>query len=249
MGGFYGYRADAPTPVVRPGQFPPAFSWKVKRVSLPNPIEGTTAEDYLLRRGIRLADFSFQLDALHFFQSVFHSMAPNGDKRRFRALGAYIRAYQYGNEIQPIPIGGTFTFLEHDGRKLDRPGLKPRLFAKGGHVVPGGVWFGTPSPTEMFVVGEGIESTLSAMILFGASAGVATLAANFLPAVRFPECVERVRVAADHDGPETHNIGFRKAAYAADVWRKEGYEVALMRPPDPGTDFNDVLRKRRGIAP
>lgn len=247
MDDFYGYRINAPTPVVR-GQFSPAFSWKVKRVSLPNPIEGTLAEDYLLRRGIRLDDFSFRLDALHFFQSVFHSEAPNGDKRRFRALGAYVRAYQFGDEIQPIPIGGTFTFLERDGRKLDQPDLKPRLFAPGGHMVGGGVWFGSPSPTDIFVVGEGIETTLSAMILFEARAGVATLAANFLPTVLFPMSVERVLIAADHDGPESRNIGFRKAAYAADVWRKEGYEVALKRPRDPGTDFNDILRKRRGVA-
>jgi Toprim domain len=112
----------------------------------------------------------------------------------------------------------------------------------------GGVWFGSPSPTDIFVVGEGIETTLSAMILFEARAGVATLAANFLPAVLFPMSVERVLIAADHDGPESRNIDFRKAAYAADIWRKEGYEVALKRPREPGTDFNDILRKRRGVA-
>ena len=39
----------------------------------------------------------------------------------------------------------------------------------------GAVWFGNVSPTTELVVGEGIETTLSAMILWGAKAVAATL--------------------------------------------------------------------------
>jgi hypothetical protein len=39
----------------------------------------------------------------------------------------------------------------------------------------GAVWFGTVTPDIRLVAGEGIETVLSAMILWGAQAGAATL--------------------------------------------------------------------------
>ena len=39
----------------------------------------------------------------------------------------------------------------------------------------GGVWFGDADPAHEFIVAEGIESTLSAMRIFGVTAGCAAL--------------------------------------------------------------------------
>jgi hypothetical protein len=212
-------------------------------------IEGTPAEEYLKRRGIFLSDFSFSLSRpLHYHWSVGHSR-PGGAWLSFPALGATIHGHDFADGLVPIPIGQAFTYLELDGRKLDRPGLKSRLFAAGSRVAGGGVWFGELQPDEPCVIGEGIETTLSAMIIFGAGAGIATLAANFLPAVRLPDPVQTIIIAADHDGPKSDNIGYRKACYAAARWRAEGRKVTLMRPHDPGVDFNDILKRRRGVAP
>jgi phage/plasmid primase-like uncharacterized protein len=160
-------------------------------------------------------------------------------------MGAGVYAHQFPNVWCPVPIGFTATYLEDGGQKLSRPGFLTRLFAPGSRIAGGGIWFGTPHSDEPFVVGEGIETTLSAMIIFGAGAGVATLAANFLPVVRLPDPAQNILLAADHDDEKSRNIGFRKAAYAAALWRK----VALKRPHDPGVDFNDILKFRRGIAP
>src|SRR5262249_13319797 len=51
----------------------------------------------------------------------------------------------------------------------------------------GGVWFGEVLPTTELVVGEGIETTLSAMILWGAPAGVATLGTAGLQSLVLPQ--------------------------------------------------------------
>jgi hypothetical protein len=240
---FYGYNAEAPVPTV-PGVF--QFFYPGKGVSSPHDIKGTVVEKYLNLRGIHLSDLDIDWSPLRFHISVRHKqLSETGGRLSFPAMGATVIGWQH--DVVPVPIGASFTFLEDDGRKLDRPGLLARLFAKGGHHIGGGVWFGTAQPDETFVVGEGIETTLSAMILFEARAGVATLAANYLPAVVLPDAAQTILIAADHDGPESNNIGFRKAAYAAALWRKEGRIVALKRPSAPKTDFNDILRKRRGI--
>ena len=58
-------------------------------------------------------------------------------------------------------LGVHATFLTTDGRPNVALGEARKLMlgATGG----GAVWFGVPSPNQYFVVGEGIETTLSAM--------------------------------------------------------------------------------------
>jgi hypothetical protein len=241
---FYGYHhsasltaPDAFTQFVYPGWFRSA------------PIQNTLVEVYLQRRGINLIDLDVDWHAsLRFDHSAYHSKV-KGTKCNWPGMVAIVFGFDWpGESIRyAAPIGTTITYLEADGRKLDQPGFLARKFVGGSHIVGGGVWFGVPHPDEPFVVGEGIETTLSAMVLFGARAGVATLAANFLPVVKLPDAAKTLIVAADHDDERSRNIGYRKAAYAAARWRAQGRRVSLKRPHEPGVDFNDILRRRRGL--
>jgi hypothetical protein len=115
----------------------------------------------------------------------------------------------------------------------------------------GAVWFGTVSPDTELVVGEGIETTLSAMILWGAKAGAATLGTAGLESLVLPQAARRL-FAADNDVPEPPHkvgIGLRAARKAKRLWLEEDptikeIEIKLAPPPKPGKqkrDWNDVL--------
>jgi hypothetical protein len=54
------------------------------------------------------------------------------------------------------------------------------------------VWFGTVTPDGWLVVGEGIETTQSAMILWGAKAGVATLGTNGMRSLVLPQAARKI---------------------------------------------------------
>jgi hypothetical protein len=113
----------------------------------------------------------------------------------------------------------------------------------------GAVWFGNVSPTTELVVGEGIETVLSAMILWGAKAGAATLGTAGLQSLVLPECVRRVVIAADNDAPAHDKAGKKlpDGLDAAKAARRNWLEVDPCRdvriemPPVVGTDWNDVL--------
>ena len=89
------------------------------------------------------------------------------------------------------------------------------------------------------VVGEGIETTLAAMQLFG-RAGWSAVYAGGLKTIELPPDVRRVIIAADND---VNGVGQRNALAAYDRWTAEGRSVRIKTPPAAGADFNDVLHK------
>jgi hypothetical protein len=115
----------------------------------------------------------------------------------------------------------------------------------------GAVWFGAVTPTTKLVVGEGIETVLSAMILWNASAGAATLGTEGLKALALPSAARHVVIAADNDVPELPHrvgIGLRAARAAQRLWLAEDpnidVEIKIAPPPQAGAlsrDWNDVL--------
>jgi putative DNA primase/helicase len=96
-------------------------------------------------------------------------------------------------------------------------------------------------PDAELVVGEGVESTFSAMQLFG-RAGWAAVYAGGLKTMELPPEVRRIIIAADNDASGT---GQRNALAAYDRWTAEGRSVRITAPPVVGDDFNDVLLKER----
>jgi len=92
--------------------------------------------------------------------------------------------------------------------------------------------------SDCLLVGEGIETCLSAMQETGLPAWAA-LSTSGLKALDLPTAVKEVIVLADGDDP-----GESAAICAAMRWTREGRVVRIARPP-PGSDFNDLLDECR----
>jgi putative DNA primase/helicase len=85
-------------------------------------------------------------------------------------------------------------------------------------------------------IAEGIETALAASVLFKLPTWAAICAnglANFVP----PEGVERVFIFGDND---TNSVG-QAAAYALASRLSASFRTEVHIPPDPGSDWNDVL--------
>jgi putative DNA primase/helicase len=90
------------------------------------------------------------------------------------------------------------------------------------------------------LIGEGIETTLAAMFATGLP-GWAALSTSGLVALQLPPIVHDVVILADYD---RSGAGERAARIAADRWLAEGRRVRIALPPEPDTDFADVLAGR-----
>ena len=88
-------------------------------------------------------------------------------------------------------------------------------------------------PGAVLMVGEGIETCLSAMQATGHPAWAA-LSTSGLRSLDLPRDVRDVIVLADGDEP-----GEAAARDCARRWKREGRRVRIARPP-PGMDFNDL---------
>ena len=90
---------------------------------------------------------------------------------------------------------------------------------------------------ETLIVGEGIESSLAAAQASGLAAWAAASAAG-MRLLNLPPTVREVVIAADNDKSRT---GEEAARAAATRWLNEGRRVRIAIPPQPGTDFADIL--------
>jgi putative DNA primase/helicase len=117
-------------------------------------------------------------------------------------------------------------------RRLGRASLGP---IRGGAVR-------LASAAETLMVGEGIETCLSAMQAVDKPAWAA-LSTSGLVGLILPPIVRSVIILADHD---ISGAGQRAAYAAAARWVAEGRLVRVAIPPEPGADFNDVLLGRAG---
>ena len=91
----------------------------------------------------------------------------------------------------------------------------------------------------LLMVGEGIETTAAAIIATGWQ-GWAALSAGGIEALILPPLplAGTVVILADND---VNGRGERAARAAGERWLTEGRRVRIAMPPEPGTDFNDVL--------
>ena len=128
------------------------------------------------------------------------------------------------------------TYLQFDGSDRDRelkPGKRTLGPRKGG-----AVWIGAPRADEEFVVAEGLETLLSAMMLLNIRCGAAVLGSDFKNLV-LPKGTQRVHIAADNG-----DTGREAAAYTSKLWCRRGLHVRVSVPDKEGEDFNDVLLRR-----
>ena len=135
--------------------------------------------------------------------------------------------------------GVHMTYLRRDGGgKADLPKEFQRECR--GVIHGGAIRLADHNPDAELIVGEGIESTLSAMQIFGLP-GWSAVFAGGLKTVELPPTVRRIIIAADNDAS---GAGQRNALAAYDRWTAEGRAVRIKTPPDVGDDFNDVLDAR-----
>jgi hypothetical protein len=123
------------------------------------------------------------------------------------------------------------TWLDRDEggrwRRRDRGSLGP--------ISGGGVRLAPAANTMM--VGEGIETTLTAMQACSLP-GWAALSTSGMVALALPPIVRTVIILTDND---VNGAGERAARTAAQRWLSEGRRVRIAIPPEPGTDFADML--------
>ena len=179
------------------------------------PVQSTLAESYLQSRGLRLALPS----TLRFQSRLKHSSGS--------LWPAMVALVSRGSDNEPMAIHRTFLARDGSGKAPINP-QKMMLGPCGG----GAVRLGEPSTVLM--VGEGIETCLSAMQATGDPAWAA-LSTSGLKALNLPKNVREVIVLADGD-----DVGEAAARECALRWQWESRRVRIARPPR-GQDFNDML--------
>jgi putative DNA primase/helicase len=191
------------------------------------PGGGTNVESYLQGRGIALETWP---ETLRYHPSCFRPRDEEGNLvPQMPAMVARVEHVQRG------AVGIHVTYLRPDGSgKADIP--KRQQKACFGPVGGGAVRLGIARPDQWLVVGEGIETTLSAVVSCGFP-GWAALSEGGMRALMLPPEAAMVLICADNDASGT---GQRAARDAAERFLREGRRVRIAMPP-VGTDFNDIL--------
>jgi putative DNA primase/helicase len=181
------------------------------------PADGTLVEVYLASRGLTLAPPA----RLRFHPGLKHPLGGI-----WPAMVALVT-----DGVDDVPIGIHRTFLASNGS--GKAPVEPQKMmlgpCRGGAVCLGAV-------EDVLLVGEGIETCLSAMQATGRPAWAA-LSTSGLKNLHLPDTIIDVIIAAD--GDET---GERAAQECVRRWRRPGRRVRIARPPT-GADFNDVMRR------
>jgi putative DNA primase/helicase len=129
-------------------------------------------------------------------------------------------------------VGVHRTYITPDHRRHDRATLGP--------IGGGAVRLGMPRAGEWLAVGEGIESTAAAVVACDMP-GWAAGSAGGIRALILPPEATNIIIIVDHDA---NGVGQRAAQDAAERWLVERRRVRVAMPPEPDTDFNDVLNGR-----
>ena len=178
-------------------------------------LQGSVAETYLASRGIA-APSSTSLR--------FHPLLNHPCGSLWPALVALVTR---GIDGEPIAIHRTFVTCS--GKAPVDPAKMMLGPTRGGAVR-------LARATNKLMIGEGVESCLSAMQVTGIPTWAA-LSTSGLKTLALPEGVRDVVILADGD-----DAGERAAMQAARRWKGEGRRVRIARPPR-GEDFNDVARR------
>jgi putative DNA primase/helicase len=179
------------------------------------PAQDTLVAVYLASRGICLP----VPDTLRFHPSLKHPSAGSWP--------AMIALVASGSDGEPLAVHRTY--IARDGS--DKAPVQPTKMMLG--PCHGGA-VRLADPTELLMVGEGIETALAAMQATGHPAWAA-LSTSGLKSLDLPSTVRKLIVLADGD-----DAGEAAARQCAGRWVREGRQVRIARPPR-GSDFNDLL--------
>jgi putative DNA primase/helicase len=187
------------------------------------PAAGTIVETYLSNRGLAL----LPLQCLRF-----HPDCPHPGGRRHPAMVALVEHCERG------PVGVHRTYLRPDGSgKAAVEATKASL----GPIAGGAVQLATIQLGRWTLIAEGLETALSVAQSCGLPAWAALNAGGIRNLV-LPAEARMVLICSDND---PNGTGQRASQSAADRFLAEGRRVRIALPPEPGVDFNDVLRGGR----
>lgn len=204
-----------PVRAVRSDEAPPENVQRLWREAA--CLTGSPAEQYLARRRIVAGSPDLR----------FLARTPLGPKGAVQFLPALVAAVR--NDLGILALHRTF--LDAKTRKIAKfDGPKRALGSLG----RGAVRLHGPRGGKLGLA-EGIETALSAKQLSGIPCW-ATLGTERFGLVAIPESVTEVHLFIDHDAGGAQAEARARAAYA-----RESRTILTHRPPQPGTDFNDVL--------
>jgi putative DNA primase/helicase len=130
------------------------------------------------------------------------------------------------------------THISPDGERLCRryaPGPKPS---------GGAVRLMAPDGRKILGIGEGIETSLSASVLFGVPCWSA-LDAGGISKWQIPADITEVLIFADND---QNTVGQRSAEVLRRRCEAQGKRATVHVPEQVGTDWNDVHRSNGGLS-
>jgi putative DNA primase/helicase len=179
------------------------------------PATNTVVHTYLKSRGITAPT----PESLRYHTALSH--------RDSGTYPAMIGLVTRGTDDAPLAIHRTFLAPDGSGKATVDPNKMMLGPCRGGAVRLG-------DPTDVLMIGEGIETCLSAMQATGYAAWAA-LSTSGLRILDLPPDIQNVIVLADAD-----DAGEKAARAAGLRWKREGRSVRIARPPE-GMDFNDVL--------
>ncbi len=182
------------------------------------PPGGTPVETYLAARGLSLP----RQPVLRFHAGLKHKTGGTWP--------GMVALVTHGQNGAPLAIHRTFLARDEAGKAPVKPAKMMLGPCRGGAVR-------LAEPSEVLMVGEGIETCLSAMQVSGLPAWAA-LSTSGMRSLELPEAVRDVIVLADGD-----DAGEAAARDCALRWMRQGRTVRIARPPE-GLDFNDMLLGR-----
>ena len=146
--------------------------------------------------------------------------------------------------IYEITDGVTFlscqiTWLTPDRTKKRDAAPQRQFFApiKSGFIK---LYEGELDPSAKLVIGEGVESALSAAQICGGIPAIAALNAGNLPEISPPIASEYI-IAVDND---INGVGQKNAQALKVILARAGHKVWCAIPPRKGTDWNDFIVER-----
>ena len=191
------------------------------------PLRGSFAETYLRTRSLAVPacpDLKFHPDLVHW-----------ESRTGYPALVGLVRNAR--NEVAALQR----IFLAVDGTAKAAVGSPKKMLGK---VAGGAVRLASIGADGRLGLCEGIETGLAVMTAVPDLAVWATLSTSHLEQVVVPSEARDIVILADNDAS---GAGSRAAEAIATKLRTEGRKVAVCMPPEPDTDFNDLLiREGRG---
>lgn len=231
------------------GPMPEHVAFEAKHAEFWASLEAVTADcpvgRYLTGRGCHLpaaADLRWHPD--------FGYLRPNSNWRGPCMVALITSA------MTAAPMSFHFTWINpatYEKAPLERP----RLLAKGMSKMGGVIRLCDDAELgEWLMVGEGIETMLSAQVLTGMPQAWAAIDAGNLAQMPIPDWLRSIVVVADHDklNPRTgKRAGLQAASDLIErcIKTQTVHDVEVIYPPQEGWDANDMLQARRraeGVA-